>query len=394
MPYEQDMKRAARQRRFAELLNAQAQQPQISQAGRFAVGPSIGSSVAGLANVLGGAYFDREADRTEETATKSERARLGDTLAKMSATQDGATPDPRRDAAREFVGSLPLDTQRQLVGGQALQKLFPPALKLTEVDAGDRILLKDQFNNTVQEIKKGAAPKGPTEFEQILNSMGLPPEQKQQLLKQYAEKQSTHAPQATTNVTLNTEKSLYGTMADKQAQENVALYSQAQKAPELLQRAQRVKSMLGPTSEAITGAGAEWLLAGAKVANAAGFNTGDAAADTEALARDLAASTLDGIKASGLGAGSGFSNADRDFLERVVGGKISLEGKTLARLAELNEKTALATIDRWNATASRLDPQQLKTLGMSSIEMPQGSPPPGAKPRLQKNPDGSYTFSP
>lgn len=197
-----------------------------------------------------------------------------------------------------------------------------------------------------------------------------------------------------TNVSVNTEKNLYGTMAEKQGAANVELYAQAQKAPELLQRAQRVKSALGPDSQAITGAGADFLLSGAKIAAQVGFNTGDAAADTEALARDLAASTLDQIKASGLGAGSGFSNADRDFLEKVVGGKITLEGKTLKRLADLNEKSALGTIQRWNATASRLKPEQLRDLGMSPIEMPAGTPAPAAKPKLQKKPDGTWVYSP
>lgn len=196
------------------------------------------------------------------------------------------------------------------------------------------------------------------------------------------------------NTTVNTEKSLYSGMAGKRAEGLVSAYENAQKAPELLNRAQRVKQLLGPNSQAITGAGAEQLTALAKVANQFGIDTGNSASDTELLVRELSSSTLDAIKASGLGAGSGFSNADRDFLEKAVGGKISLEGATLRRLADLNERAALKTIERWNAEASRLDPTQLRSLGMAPIEMPQGSPVPGAKPKLMKNPDGTYTYSP
>lgn len=197
-----------------------------------------------------------------------------------------------------------------------------------------------------------------------------------------------------TNVSVNTEKNLYGTLAEQQAKLYSGLYDQAQKAPELLQRAQRVQQLLGPESQAMTGAGANFLLDGAKVAAQLGFNTGDAAADTEMLARELGASTLDAIKASGLGAGSGFSNADRDFLEKVAGGKITMEAGTLRRLAKLNERAALGSIERWNSQAGRLDPQQLRMLGMSKIDMPAGTPAPSQRPGLTRNPDGSYNWSP
>ena len=70
------------------------------------------------------------------------------------------------------------------------------------------------------------------------------------------------------------------------------------------------------------------------------------------------------------------------------------EAATLQRLADLNEKSALGTIQRWNATASRLKPEQLRDLGMSPIEMPAGSQPPGAAPKLSRNPDGSYIYNP
>lgn len=176
-------------------------------------------------------------------------------------------------------------------------------------------------------------------------------------------------PSASTTVNVNSAKSLYETLGDKQAAAYADLYSQAQASPERVDRAARVRELLDRTP--ITGTGAEQMLAISKGLKQVGFDvSGDSIADTELLGRELAGSTLEAIKSSGLGAGSGFSNADRDFLEKVTGGSIAMDAKTLRRIAELNDRSARATIKRWNDTAARLDQAQLKTLGMTPIEMP------------------------
>jgi hypothetical protein len=315
---------------------------------------------------------------------------LSDALTRMSGGDANTPPDPQKQAARDFVSGLPIDAQQSVGAQKALQTLFPPPRKLFAAPAGSRVY-DETAGTTLDDVPKEEKPLDPVAQARADLKAGR---MSQEEYDARVAKLNHINPPPSQTVNVNTEKSLYGTMADKQAAENVSLYAQAQKAPELLQRAQRVKTLIGPNSQAITGAGADWRLAGAKIANQLGFNTGNAAADTEALSRDLAASTLDNIKASGLGAGSGFSNADRDFLEKVVGGKITLEAQTLAHIADLNERSALATIQRWNSTASRLDPEQLKTLGMAPIDMPKGTPAPTARPKLSRNPDGSYSYSP
>jgi hypothetical protein len=171
---------------------------------------------------------------------------------------------------------------------------------------------------------------------------------------------------APVSVNVNTDKSLYGTLADKQAAQYSDLYSQAQSAPERIIRAQRVKRILD--EGAYTGAAANFKLGFGKAARELGYDMGSEVENTEALAADLAASTLEAIKSSGLGAGSGFSNADRDFLEKVTGGKLTLEANTLRRLADLNERAARVTVQRWNSTARRLKPELLDQLGMGTVE--------------------------
>lgn len=392
---------AKRRRQRALLLQQYAMQPQLQNSGQFAVGPTALSSIAGLASAFGGAYQNRKADKEEKQARTDEQARLAQAMKRILAggTDPGvdpvtgqgpamnAAPNPQQQAAIDLVQGLPLDQQQNVVAGKALETLFPKPVK--KEDPYAKIDPKDYTPDSVKRFeatndRSVLVPRTKLEVSggEAYDPYSLKPGQK------------VGTPGQGTTVNVNTEKNLYGTMADAQGKENVALYGQAQKAPDLLQRAQRVKLALGPDSHAITGAGADQLLALSKVAAQLGFNTGDAAADTESLSRELASSTLDQIKSSGLGGGSGFSNADRDFLEKAVGGKITLEAATLRRLAELNEKSALGTIQRWNATASRLKPEELQALGMAPIQMPAGTAAPTATPKLQRNADGSYTYSP
>lgn len=409
MAYADDLAANQRKQQLAQALVQQGAQPQGIQAGKFFVGPTPFSSLASLAGIVGGGVLGNKLRTQESTLKTEERKRLGDILSAMAgqpsspdsnqpaaASPVGApgampapqpnpvmpssAPDSQRASMLQFLQGMPIEQQQALVGQQALAKLFPKAEEDFTLKPGE-----SRFRGK-QQIAALPSEAPTTDDVKEWTIAGKPGTLQEWIL---AQKRA-----GGTNVNVNTEKSLYGTMAESQGKANVELYGQAQKAPELLQRAQRVKAALAPGNKVITGAGAEQLLGLSKIAAQFGFNTGDAAADTEGLSRELASATLDNIKASGLGGGSGFSNADRDFLEKAVGGKITLEAQTLRRLADLNEKSALLTIQRWNSAASRLKPDQLKELGMAQIQMPTGTPKPSAQPKLIKNPDGTYTYSP
>lgn len=385
---------------YVEAARQQALADALAARGQASRGPTPRTATAaglnGLNDIvaaLTSQYASKQAGEMQKAAdrdTSTQNRQLIQAMMQKPGVQiegtDITTPGKLDPAANDLAAALAGQDPRAVQGMLASQQMArampakPEAFTLspgeTRYDGGKAI------------ATQAAAPLKEPDAVRTLRALADDPE----LAAADAARRRAAAPNQT--VSVNTEKNLYGTMADAQGKANVELYGQAQRAPELLQRAQRVKAALGPNSQAITGAGADQLLMLSKVAAQVGFNTGDAAADTEGLARDLAASTLDQIKSSGLGAGSGFSNADRDFLEKVVGGKITLEAATLRRLADLNEKGAINTIQRWNAVASRLQPDQLETLGMAPIEMPEGTPAPTAQPRLQKNPDGSFTYSP
>jgi hypothetical protein len=170
-------------------------------------------------------------------------------------------------------------------------------------------------------------------------------------------------PQGSVKLSVNTAEDFYGNLAKNQAQAFTDLHGQASSAPDRIRRADSVLQLLDKNP--YTGTGAEWKLAVGKAAKAAGFNyAGDDIANTETLGRELAGSTLEAIKSSGLGGGTGFSNADRDFLEKVTGGKITLDQKSLRRVAMLNKRSAENTINAYNTRAGKLKREQLDLMGL------------------------------
>ena len=88
------------------------------------------------------------------------------------------------------------------------------------------------------------------------------------------------------------------------------------------------------------------------------------------------------------GAAQGFGKGIAEGLFR--------EGANIV-IADLNEQAGLASIQQWNARAARLrkaNPGMLEQLGLSEVEMPAGTAAPGSKPKLDRNRDGTYTYSP
>lgn len=153
------------------------------------------------------------------------------------------------------------------------------------------------------------------------------------------------------SITLNTEKTYAGNIAEGMAKNDLAVLEAAQSAGDRIKTARNVKALLDKNP--ITGTGAEWRLSANKALATAGLIDGKQVADTETLASNLASSTLDAIKTSGLGSGQGFTDKDRQFLERAKSGNIELNSETLRRLADLNERMGVATITRGQEVAKR-----------------------------------------
>lgn len=197
------------------------------------------------------------------------------------------------------------------------------------------------------------------------------------LLKIIDETIKGKAPRISQKVEVSTEKKYGEKFAGNIADSDVALRDAAERAPDTAANANRILSLL-QSGQVITGSAANVKLQMAKFLNLGGGNDSEAVTNTEILISSLADSTLGAIKSSGLGSGQGFTDKDREFLERAKSGQITYEAASLKRLAELAHKAAGATADKWN--------KRVKTIPRSAIEGTGISTEPITVPSMQSAP--------
>jgi hypothetical protein len=132
------------------------------------------------------------------------------------------------------------------------------------------------------------------------------------------------------------------------ATQDMTLIEAARSAPQILANNQRQLDLL-KSGNVITGVGANQRLDLARFGQAIGVGgKGDIVANTQQLLAGRAGSVLDSIKASGLGAGNGFSNADRDFLEKAKLGGIAYDATALKRQLEIENNVTKAMVSQYN----------------------------------------------
>jgi hypothetical protein len=167
------------------------------------------------------------------------------------------------------------------------------------------------------------------------------------------------------NITLSTERKYGDRFGGLIAESDAAKLSAAENAPRMAENADRITDLLA-TGKVITGTGANVRLQIAKALNLAGGTDSERIKNTEVLVSSLAETTLGAIKASNLGAGQGFTNADRDFLEKAVAGQLSYDQKSLGELARLSRKAAEKSAEAWNKRAPNIPKSALEGTGYST----------------------------
>ena len=120
---------------------------------------------------------------------------------------------------------------------------------------------------------------------------------------------------------------------------------------------------------AITGAAADIKTTMQKVGGLLGLST-EQAANTEVFRAAVGNGVLSHIKA--LGANP--SNADRDYIEKVMGGQIQLEEKSLRKILDIQEKYSRQSIKNFNRDSERItkaNPDAYKSIeGLMNIQEP------------------------
>lgn len=184
------------------------------------------------------------------------------------------------------------------------------------------------------------------------------------LPKSVEEQKARIARAGASNITVSNEKTYGSKFAGLIADSDAAKLAAAENAPAAAETADRILNLLS-TGNVITGTGANVRLQMAKALNLAGGNDSEKIANTEVLLSSLAETTMGAIKSSNLGAGQGFTNADRDFLEKAKAGQITYDAKSLARLADLSRKAAEKSADTWNKRVNQIPKSALEGPGVS-----------------------------
>ena len=167
------------------------------------------------------------------------------------------------------------------------------------------------------------------------------------------------------NVNVSTEKKYGERFGGLIADADAAKLSAAEGAPAAAANADRITDLIA-TGKVITGTGANARLQIAKALNLAGGTDSEKIKNTEVLISSLAETTLGAIKSSNLGAGQGFTNADRDFLEKAKAGQITYDSKSLAELARLSRLAAEKSADAWNTRVKQIPSSALEGTGIST----------------------------
>jgi hypothetical protein len=157
------------------------------------------------------------------------------------------------------------------------------------------------------------------------------------------------------------------------AKRDDALRDAAENAQLSIDNIERQRSVL-KSNKVITGFGAEPRLALAQFGQAIGAGGKDSnelVSNTQGLLASRASATLDAIKTSNLGSAQGFSNTDREFLEKAKLGGIKYTAESLNHQLDIEEKLARFSVDKYNnrlkqSPKSASGPLNLKPVTLTS----------------------------
>jgi hypothetical protein len=234
----------------------------------------------------------------------------------------------------------------------------PPVRQV--VSAGSTVLGPD--NKVI--FTAPAAPPAPTTLSRLQAELALlpPGDPRRADYMALIRKETTHAP-GTKVILPEQEKAFEGELGKGQAKSIIDNRAVAQDAASIIETVNTGRDIL--KGKIITGAGADFLVNFNQALKTAGVDFGyaDAAANSQAYAANMAQNVGRIIKQ--FGAGTGLSDADRQYAEKMAGGKITLDAKALNKILDINERAARNVITRHNK-----DVAGIKTNIPLTVEMP------------------------
>jgi hypothetical protein len=186
-------------------------------------------------------------------------------------------------------------------------------------------------------------------------------------------------PPATVNVQLGTERKYGETLGAEAAQQDMKLLEQARSVPSQLETIQESRALLDQ-GNVFTGKFANqklFIAAAGQSLGVTGKDTNEIVANTQRLFANRAKATLDNVKASGLGSGQGFTDKDRDFLEKTVLGNIEFSADSLKRQLDIEERAARGIARKWNDRFKQIPKTAIEGTGIGPVNI---TAPPAATP--------------
>jgi hypothetical protein len=274
-----------------------------------------------------------------------------------------AVPEKKADFAK---GMQILRSSKDPETRQLAKLLMAEQMKTLILPEGSTAIRGSLFGSGGQTIQ--GAPKEPTEYKEYVKA------KEGGFQGSFFDYQTALKKSGATNVTVpvNTEKSYGSAFGQGLAKNDLDLYDTAQRAPEVLNNVLSTKKLLD-SGNVYTGFGANAKLDLARVGTALGVvgkETADKVANTQQLFSNRAQATLDSIKSSGLGAGQGFSNKDREFLEAAKLGNITYDRETLNRQLLIEEKVARAAVNKWNTRYKSIPKSAIDPTGINPVSIP------------------------
>jgi hypothetical protein len=409
-----EQQRLTRQQQMAQALIGNNQQPQGQMIGNRYVAPSIFQNLQPVANMLAGAYISNQADEKQlalaDRLRKRESEVLGKYMTSMTpvAAKEGGIYGPNGQLTQETTADMygpdmqlnPQYKQVAAVQGRgpdyksafeaAMDPYAPAYLKQSAIDMlktqkrGEGETLERMDFNTGQmvPISQGGGKVG-QELKDAAREAKLnvnlidswSPQDWANVRAVEARVAANKRPITTVSIPNFAEKTFAGNMAENQAKKFDTLQSAAEKAPDMLRTAAESKAIL-KSGKFFSGSPANVQLEMAKVADALGLGGADTktkAANTQTLITNAAGTTLDSIAGSNLGTGQGFTNNDLKFLERARSFTIDMTDTNIARVLDLQERAARASVGRYNDRLKTLPQASIQQMGLSPIVLPRSA---------------------
>lgn len=367
-----------RQRQYARMLMQQSAQPQGQMVSGQFVAPSWAQQLNAALNPIVGAYLSKGADDQALKIAEQLRNKEAQDINKFFQYQYGAPAEfaPQTDTMAGEMVRPAVERNPQMAYQIAAQSQSPilrqqlaEMLKGRTVKEGETYYRYNPLKGIEEPVLVGGETL-PSDLKSIAIRLGLPKDSSKWTDEQRKLVDTTARAEKgppVTNLTVNTGKAYTGAFGEGIAKEDLSKYTIAEKAPSIYQNALNTEELI--KKGAITGLGAEFKLNLARTLNIAGANNDEIIKNTEQLVANRGQIVLDSIKASGLGAGQGFTNTDRQFLEKVKGGTIELNAKTLLDLARIEKNVAQASVDAWNKRLPNIPKEALQGTGVGAVQL-------------------------